>query len=103
MLKMLFFAAISKVLEVAACINTAACRRSLLCNEASSTWCCTNLKCAKMKEPAPTHKHKASHAEDYPTILTGSLNMNPFYLITVCGFCLLQRCYLLIYLNYGKC
>lgn len=78
--KMLFFAASSKVLEMVACINTSACHRSLLCNEASSTWCCRNLKCAKMKKLAQTHKHKTSHAEDYRTILTGNLNMNPFYL-----------------------
>lgn len=32
-----------------------------------------------MKELAPTHKHKTSHA-DYQAILTESLNMNPFYL-----------------------
>lgn len=33
-----------------------------------------------MKELAQMHKHKTSHAEDYRTILTGNLNMNPFYL-----------------------
>lgn len=81
--KMLFFAASSKVLEMVACINTSACHRSLLCNEASSTWCCRNLKCAKMKELAPTHKHKTSHA-DYQAILTESLNMNLFYLKKKC-------------------
>lgn len=31
-----------------------------------------------MKEPAPTHKHKASHAEDYPTIANWKLKYEPF-------------------------
>lgn len=84
--KMLFFAVSSRALEMVACINTSACHRSLLCNEASSTWCCRNLKCAKMKELAPTHKHKTSHAEDYQTMLTGNLNMNPFYK-KICFLC----------------
>lgn len=77
--KMLCFAISSRGLEMVACINTSACHRSLLCNEASRTWCCRNLKCATMKELAPIHKHKTSHAEDYLTMLTGNLNMNPFY------------------------
>lgn len=32
-----------------------------------------------MKELAPTHKQKTSHAEDYLTMLTGNLHINPFY------------------------